>query len=56
LVNIIERLKIYFGKQGNLSIESITGKGTTVTISIPVCNTPPEIRREVDENADNNYC
>lgn len=43
--NIRERLRLYFGEEGQLSIDSIWSEGTTVSIRIPVCEERPEIKR-----------
>ncbi len=44
LVNIRERLKLYFGERGKLFINSGWGEGTTVFIVIPVCTEPPVLK------------
>lgn len=44
LINIQERLKLYFADKGRLSIQSKWGEGTVVTIRIPVCIEPPEFK------------
>lgn len=35
LTNIAERLRVYYGRAASLSIESIPGRGTLVTMSLP---------------------
>lgn len=39
LLNVHERLKLYYGDKSGLSIESIEGKGTKVSIILPDTNT-----------------
>lgn len=36
LININQRIKLYFGEEYGLSISSIIGNGTTVTMSLPL--------------------
>lgn len=36
MINVNQRIKIHYGKQYGLSIESEFGKGTTVTLSLPI--------------------
>jgi two-component system, sensor histidine kinase YesM len=36
MINVNQRIKIHYGKQYGLSIESKFGKGTTVTLSLPI--------------------
>lgn len=43
--NVHERLKLYFGEESGLKIESVYGKGTTVTIRLPPIDS-------VNENAE----
>ncbi len=40
--NVNERIKLYFGPEYGLHFESEVGKGTTVTIKIPIIRTLPE--------------
>jgi two-component system sensor histidine kinase YesM len=46
LMNISERLRLYFDDAGILKIESAPEAGTVVTIELPVCTDKPHIRRE----------
>jgi two-component system sensor histidine kinase YesM len=46
LSNISERLHLYFGDAGKLSIESAPEAGTVVTIELPACTDRPHIQRE----------
>jgi two-component system sensor histidine kinase YesM len=46
LLNISERLHLYFGDAGILKIESAPEEGTVVTIELPVCTDKPHIQRE----------
>lgn len=46
LMNINERLSLYFGSAGRLTIESVPDQGTTVTIELPACTDKPELHRE----------
>lgn len=50
IYNIRERLKLYFGNEGRLDIDSQEGKGTMVTIAMPVCEEPPRLNWR-DSNA-----
>lgn len=43
--NIRERIHLYFGSEGSLSIESVEQEGTTVSIVLPICLERPDIRR-----------
>lgn len=45
MVNIRERLALYFGEAAHLMIESEFGTWTKVSIIFPVCVTPPVVRR-----------
>jgi len=36
MINVNQRIKIYYGKQYGLSIESEFGKGTAVTLLLPI--------------------
>jgi two-component system sensor histidine kinase YesM len=46
LLNIRERLYLYFGDAGKLQIESAPEAGTAVTIELPACTDKPHIQRE----------
>ncbi|MEO3947158.1 sensor histidine kinase [Gorillibacterium sp. CAU 1737] len=46
--NIRERLRLYFGSGGRLTIDSEENGWTSVTIQIPVCRECPEIRMGED--------
>ncbi|MNI81327.1 Sensor histidine kinase YpdA [compost metagenome] len=46
LMNIRERLALYFGGAGILVIESAPEQGTAVTITLPACTEKPELYRE----------
>ncbi|WP_239696534.1 sensor histidine kinase [Paenibacillus oryzisoli] len=46
LLNISERLSLYFGNKGKFEIESTLGVGTVVTIQLPVYAEKPTIRWE----------
>ncbi|NLX76349.1 MAG: sensor histidine kinase [Clostridiaceae bacterium] len=48
--NIKERIKLYYGDEGSISISSRWGEGTTVRLKIPVCTEPPALR-EVNYSA-----
>jgi two-component system sensor histidine kinase YesM len=50
LVNIGQRLRLYFGDRGRLFLESKWGEGTAVTIVIPACSEPPRLK-EGNDNA-----
>ncbi len=41
LTNVHERIRLYFGKTYGLSIESEPDEGTTVTVTFPVLDKPP---------------
>lgn len=41
LINVNDRLKLYFGSNYGVSLQSQEGKGTLAIISIPVCDTAP---------------
>ena len=43
LRNVLSRMKLYYGKEAQLTVHSVSGEGTTVTISIPL-----EQRKEVN--------
>ena len=43
LLSVRERLKLYFGENGQLRISSEMGKGTRVLIRIPYCRREPTI-------------
>ena len=43
LRNVLSRMKLYYGKEAQLTVHSVSGEGTTVTISIPL-----ERRKEVN--------
>lgn len=43
--NIRERLRLYFGSEGRLGIDSAENEGTCVSIRISACKERPEIRR-----------
>ena len=43
--NIRERLRLYFGPEGRLAVDSVWDEGTAVSIRIPVCEERPEIKR-----------
>lgn len=43
--NIRERLRLYFGDEGRLDIDSAPDAGTSVSILIPVCEERPELKR-----------
>ncbi|ETT33480.1 integral membrane sensor signal transduction histidine kinase [Paenibacillus sp. FSL R5-808] len=36
LRNVFSRMKLYYGREANLTVHSVSGEGTTVTISIPL--------------------
>lgn len=36
LRNVFSRMKLYYGREANLTVHSVPGEGTTVTISIPL--------------------
>ncbi len=36
LRNVLSRMKLYYGKEAQLTVHSVSGEGTTVTISIPL--------------------
>lgn len=38
MINVNQRIKIYYGRQYGLSIESEFGRGTTVTLLLPIIN------------------
>lgn len=40
--NVNDRLKLYFGEQYGLSIESVKGEGTTVHMKLPVISSPSD--------------
>ncbi|MCL6456369.1 MAG: sensor histidine kinase [Gorillibacterium sp.] len=44
--NIKERLALYFGEEGQFTMDSTVGEGTQVAIMFPACSTEPVIRRE----------
>ncbi|MNN82990.1 Histidine kinase-, DNA gyrase B-, and HSP90-like ATPase [compost metagenome] len=46
LMNISERLSLYFGDAGKLWIGSMPEQGTLVTIELPACTDKPELYRE----------
>ncbi|WP_337914014.1 sensor histidine kinase [Cohnella zeiphila] len=46
LSNIRERLDLYFGKAGQMTVESTPGVGTAVTIELPACTDKPRIQQE----------
>ncbi|WP_150275829.1 cache domain-containing sensor histidine kinase [Paenibacillus tepidiphilus] len=46
LMNIQERLTLYFGDAGRLRIDSEPGQGACVTIELPACTDKPELYRE----------
>ncbi len=46
LLNISERLSLYFGHAGKLRINSTPEQGTLVTIELPACTDKPELFRE----------
>lgn len=46
LMNISERLSLYFGDAGKLWVESVPEQGTLVTIELPACREKPELYRE----------
>ena len=48
LLNIKERLKLYFNDRADLSIDSIWGDGTSVTIIVPACREPIVLREAKD--------
>lgn len=55
ILNIKERLKLYFNDRSNLSIESIWGEGTSVTITVPACREPIALK-EAKDNVESINC
>ena len=44
LSNVLEQLKVCFADRASIAFESVPGEGTSITVSIPVCETVPELR------------